>query len=124
MRPFCLTLLPMFALAVFTAVVGERLSQRESEEHVPVDRERLLDFSSALAEELDRLQALYKGHLDYLARHCTEGNGREVEKYIEGMWGVRSVSLFSPRAKRKSIEPFGKHGESPAGDSDRGHQHS
>lgn len=96
----------MLILAVFTALVGERLSQREVEERVPVDRERLLDFSSALAEELDRLDVLYVGHLDRLASGYYEGDEQEAEEFSEQLAAVKSMSLFSDKAQRKEFEPF------------------
>lgn len=63
MRPAFLTLLPMLAAAAIAVIGGERLAQREVEERTPADRDRLLQLSQLLEEELERLDTLYIEHL-------------------------------------------------------------
>ncbi len=45
----------MLIVALFTVIGGERLARSEVEERIPADRDKLLDFSSALGKELEWL---------------------------------------------------------------------
>lgn len=67
MRPALFTLLPMLVAAAFVVIGGERLAQQEVEERTAADRERLLQLSQLLEEELERLDALYIEHLQRAA---------------------------------------------------------
>ena len=67
MRLLLCTFVPMLAAAILAVVGGERLSRRESIERTPHDRERFLDFSTALQREALRLEDLYLTRLDNLS---------------------------------------------------------
>lgn len=107
MRSSYLTLIPMFILAVCIAVVGERLSQRELEVRVPVNRDRLVDFASALELELERLDTLYLDHLEELVRGYINGEDEGVKEFAAELAAVKSISLFSKVARKKTFTLFG-----------------
>ncbi|MGJ8656303.1 MAG: sensor histidine kinase [Akkermansiaceae bacterium] len=97
----------MFILAVFTAVVGERLSRREVVERIPVDRDLLLDFSSALEAELDRLDGLYVGHLDYLVEGYVNDEDEKVKEFAEELACFEAMALFSEKSRVKEFDVIG-----------------
>lgn len=104
MRSFYLTLLPMLVLAALTMVAGERLARREVEERIPLDRERLLDLSAALSDELDRLDTIYLNHLNHLADGYFLSNGDENRKAAEDTIAVNEIHLFSSKKKVREMK--------------------
>lgn len=94
MRPSLATLLPMFAAAVLVLFGGERLARRESEQRIPANRERLLDFAEAFGKELDRLEQRYLVHLDGLADGFIRGQPAPEELARE-IAGVEAAHLFT-----------------------------
>ena len=101
-----ITLGPMVAAAALVLWGGERLSRRVVEERQPADRARLLDFSVALREELDRLDELFGNHAARLSGLAELSLRDELEIAAEGLVGVRSVHVFEANGKR--IEVAGK----------------
>lgn len=103
MRPALLSLVPMLVAAILVMVGGERLARQTKETRDPVDRERLLDFDQRLREELDRLDALYLGHLDRLAETAL---GSDAEERIQAapITGVLRLQTFGHRSRVGTID--------------------
>ena len=94
MRSFWITLGPLLAAAALILWGGERLSRRTVEERIPADRGRMFDFAARWRSELDRLDALYTGHLESLASNSTWLEREEVIKRCENLVGVRTLYTF------------------------------
>ncbi len=106
MRAFWITLVPMFAAAALVLWGGERMARRTIEERVPVDRDRVFDFTAALRVELDRLDALYGWHLTDIASYAPYLERRELETRCGNLVGVRMFHAF--KSGKKQFEVAGK----------------
>jgi signal transduction histidine kinase len=106
MRSFWITLGPLLAAAALILWGGERLARRTVEERIPADRGRLFDFAAHWRGELDRLDALYSGHLDRLASYSTWLERVQVIQRCENLVGVRTLYLFD--SDRRQAEFPGK----------------
>lgn len=111
MRGLTITLLPMIAAASLVLWGGERLARRETQTRIPADRVRLLDFSAALQQELNRIDQLYAGHLDTLAGRSLSGDQELVSKHCQEIAAVRQCHVF-----RKKEHPVPIVGSSPRRD--------
>ena len=104
MRPALVTLLPMLAAAGLVLFGGERLARKEVEERTPVDRERLLDFAGTFETELDRLDSLYRAHLDRVA----DGFGQDPDEVNEArardITTIRAVHFFGYGKDHESLD--------------------
>ncbi|RYD66250.1 MAG: HAMP domain-containing histidine kinase [Verrucomicrobiaceae bacterium] len=106
MKSFWITLGPLLAAAALILWGGERLSRRTTEERIPADRGRLFDFAAQWRGELDRLDALYTGHLENLAAHTLWLERDEVIRRCENLIGVRTLYVFN--SGRKETDFSGK----------------
>lgn len=103
MRALWITLAPMLAAASLVLWGGERLARRDSETRVPADRERLFDFSAALRSELDRLDALYTGHLANLSAFALQFDDDGVERQCSNLTGVRMCVTYQNANKPRTL---------------------
>lgn len=103
MRGFWITLCPMVAAAALVLWGGERLSRRVVEERQPADRTRLLDFSVALRDELDRLDGLFGKHVLRLCGLAEWSLREELAAASERMVGIRSCHIFEGNGKRYEV---------------------
>lgn len=96
MRSALVTILPMFAAAVLMMVGGERLARRDVEQRTPADRGRLFDLAESFRKELERLDALYLGHLDDLTRlvDCKKADQTATAAAAAEITGVRLIRVF------------------------------
>lgn len=102
MRILRYTLLPLLIVAALIVWGGERFARRESSTRVPADRERLLDFSGGLGEELQRLDTLYETHL----MRVTEGvlsSPKTAQEECDRVVAVRECSVFFNKERREPI---------------------
>jgi len=117
MNHLWISLGPMLAAAALVLWGGERLSRRTVEERIPADRSRLFDFTERLREELDRLDALYMGHMSEIAEHSTWLPRPALAKRCENLVGLRSCKVFEADGKTYEVEgmkaPVGKAGPIP-----------
>lgn len=95
MRAFHLTFLPMLAIAILTFIVGERLARRQVEEHIPLDREKVLDFTMGFELEIERLDALYRGHLKRLTESDLKIITDDLKVGMKSIAAIKAVHLFS-----------------------------
>ncbi|WP_246417978.1 sensor histidine kinase [Haloferula luteola] len=100
MRPAWFTLLPMFALALLTAIAAERLARRTEENRTPIDRDQLLALDDVLRQEFARLDSLFRGYLqrdaqDLLYRGHLSDPGA----------GVRRIQLFRKKGPERIYDP-------------------
>ncbi|MGC4015944.1 MAG: HAMP domain-containing sensor histidine kinase [Luteolibacter sp.] len=99
MRGISITLLPMLAAAALVIWGGERLARREVTNRTPADRVRLLDFSAALQEELARIDRLYAGHLELLAKRSLFTPASRLSLDIQEIAAIRECHLFEGKEK-------------------------
>lgn len=106
MRGFWITLGPMLAVAALALWGGERLARRVVENRTPADRDRVFDFAESLRGELDRLNAVYAGHLNELAENSRILENGMLARRCENLVGVRALHVFE--SLRKTAEVSGK----------------
>lgn len=94
MRLVAVTILPMLAAAILVMVVGEQFSQRTDETRSPHDRERLLDFSAAFRDELNRLDALYESHLERISTAALSETSLVLKPLAKEVTAIQSISVF------------------------------
>lgn len=105
MRPALVTIVPMFAAAVLVMIGGERMARREVEKRTPADRDRLLDLADSFRTELERLDILYLGHLDDLARNALYQKSAAATLAAAEISGVRLIRIFQDSGKGQTITP-------------------
>ncbi len=103
MRAFWVTLVPMFAAALLVLWGGERMARRVIEERVPVNRDRVFDFTDSLRGELDRLDGLYDRHLTDIGVYAPHLERRELEARCGNLVGVRMFYFFESGKKRFEV---------------------
>jgi signal transduction histidine kinase len=115
MRPALVTILPMFAAAVLMMVGGERLARRDVEQRTPADRGRLFDLAESFRRELERLDALYLGHLESLTRlvDCKKVDQTATAAAAAEITGVRLIRVFRKTGNDFTISPPFKSGRLP-----------
>ena len=93
MRAFLTTAFPMLAVAIVLMVGGRQFARKTSVEILPVDRQRLDEFSQGLEQELKRLENFYQKALADLPEAAAKSDSKLA---IEAATidGVRSVSVF------------------------------
>lgn len=104
MRGISITLLPMLAAAALVIWGGERLARREVIHRTPADRVRLLDFSAALQEELNRIDHLYEGRLDALATRSVLETPEILSKRSQEIAAIRQCHVFGGKNKPIEVE--------------------
>jgi signal transduction histidine kinase len=93
MRAFLTTAFPMLAVAIVLMVGGRQFARKTSVEILPVDRQRLDEFSQGLEKELKRLETFYQKALADLPVAAAE-SGTRLAREAATIDGVRSVSVF------------------------------
>ncbi|MFD0895827.1 HAMP domain-containing histidine kinase [Luteolibacter ambystomatis] len=104
MRGISITLLPMLAAAALVIWGGGRLARREVIHRTPADRVRLLDFSAALQEELNRIDRLYAGHLENVAARSLVDTPDVLSKRIQEVAAIRQCQIFDGKKQPVQVE--------------------
>ncbi|BCU78496.1 HAMP domain-containing sensor histidine kinase [Luteolibacter sp. LG18] len=97
MRGISITLLPMLAAAALVIWGGERLARREVIHRIPADRVRLLDFSAAFQEELNRIDRLYARNLETVAARSFVDSPDALSKRIQEVAAIRQCHVFEDK---------------------------
>ncbi|MFK7910096.1 MAG: sensor histidine kinase [Akkermansiaceae bacterium] len=90
-------------MAILIVIVGERMARHEVEEHIPIDRDRLLNFVTDFEKEVERLDALYLHHLDGLAEQYGLW-GLDVEDEAKRIVALKSVYFFKGVQRPKELK--------------------
>lgn len=109
MRAALITLGPTLAAAALVLLGGERLAREESAMRRPADRDRLIDFASALEAELERLESLYLAHLSHLARWRSSEPSPEWVEYARDFGSLAAVHRLTVEGhqEEQSLLPVG-----------------
>jgi signal transduction histidine kinase len=101
--PF-LTLSVLLAAAAVVLGGSVLLAKRETEDRRQVGRDELEEFSSVLARELQRLDALYEDHLERLARWIEKGSEISIRRSGEYLIGLRKISFVPQKGRGLHVE--------------------
>jgi len=104
MRGLWITLVPMMAAAALVLWGGERMARREDVSRIPADRTRLLDFSSALQEELGRIDQLYAGHLATVAESAALNTPAVLADRCQEPAAIRTCHVFQKKEQKLEVE--------------------
>lgn len=113
MRAALVTILPMLTAAILVMVVGERVARREVEHRTPADRDRLLDYTDAFREELERLDAVYLGHLERISSSACFERPQEVNAAMAEIEGIKLVRVFRSQGQDSTFSPSMETGTLP-----------
>lgn len=113
MRLFLCTFAPMLAAAVLAVVGGERLSRREDVQRTPHDRNRLLDFSTALQLEIQRLESLYLSRLNRTVLAAGKEQEEQIKSTASETIGISLVQIFRVPKKDQTIRVLSPEQDEP-----------
>jgi len=113
MRLFLCTIAPMLTAAVLAVVGGERLSRREDVQRTPHDRNRLLDFSTALQVEIQRLESLYHSRLHETALAAVKEQEEQIKSTASETVGISLVQIFRVPKKDQTIRVLSRDKDEP-----------